>query len=217
MAILGHDEAFVVKFSSADHACLCSPSAQPLTIHCADSTVSYSTTQAGAHDNTENFCVDAESTPTARGAIEMCYFILLHAICRHHAPILMAGPYCQALKQQLTAIDRASAAYYCAPSPGGIPFQLDPMTCEPNANNTCRVSMWCGWECRNSYDATSSLEGQFLPGPRRREESGQARGLGEPGAEFGVPRSGVGWQDQQGMDWRDIEGNGWGEEAGSLG
>lgn len=117
----------------------------------------------------------------------MCQFILLHALCHHHQPILKAGPYCPALKQQLMGIYDPS----CYGIPGATPFQLNSATCEPNIHNTYNISLWCGWECRNTYDHTGALEKQFGGGDWSPAVGNQAYGLGEPGADFGGPRSGT--------------------------
>lgn len=99
----------------------------------------------------------------------------------------MAGPYCQALKQQLMAIYEP----FCFETTGATPFQLDALTCEPNAHNIYKVSMWCGWECRNTFDYTGALEKKFGGGVCSQAAGNRARGLGEPDAEYGTPRSGT--------------------------
>ncbi|KAH8203385.1 hypothetical protein TruAng_002480 [Truncatella angustata] len=141
----------------------------------------------------------------------MCQFIHLNALCGHHRPIVLAGPFCQELKRQLLAIYGPVYDYYLPElaGPASIPFRMDPATCEPNATNTFVVWMWCGWECRNSYDATGAIEIQFGGGAWNAPVAAPVRDLGEPGAVFGVERVGVGWRDQQGPAWRNIEGNGW--------
>lgn len=114
----------------------------------------------------------------------MCHFVLLRTLCDHKPPALLAGPFCQTLKQQLMAIDDPSVGW----SVGHfdvVPFRLDPATCEPHLGNTLTVSTWCGWECFLSHE-------QNINGG---ESSAYASALGEPGAQFGVPRTGVGWRD----------------------
>ncbi|KAK9779509.1 hypothetical protein AB5N19_12805 [Seiridium cardinale] len=117
----------------------------------------------------------------------MCQFILLHTLCNHRPPQLMAGPFCRGYQQQLMATP--GPAFYTTMS------NRVPATCEPNARNTHKVSMWCGWECRNDHN------GEIERGMGSRNQSSSApvepfHGLGEPGAKYGVPRIGVGWRDQ---------------------
>lgn len=57
--------------------------------------------------------------------------------------------------------------------------------------------MWCGWECRNSYDPYGTIESSG-DGWRAGNEHFIIResGLGENNATFGQPRLGVGWREQ---------------------
>ena len=36
----------------------------------------------------------------------MCHFVLLRTLCDHKPPALLAGPFCQTLKQQLMGTKR---------------------------------------------------------------------------------------------------------------
>ncbi|KAI1879347.1 hypothetical protein JX265_002301 [Neoarthrinium moseri] len=134
----------------------------------------------------------------------MCWFVLQHALCGHHEPKLLAGPSCRPIFEQLQRIHDAIPG-----TPGSvpqtdiqIPFQMDPRTCEPNAGNTVVVGMWCGWECRNTFDPMGVIEGmgmrwshsEVLEGGGEEVVSAHA-GMGEPGARFGEPRLGIGWRD----------------------
>jgi hypothetical protein len=125
----------------------------------------------------------------------MCHFVLLQTLCRHKPPTLLAGPFCQALKQQLMAIDDSNNfAGDNASFDMIVPFRLDPATCEPHLGNTLTVSTWCGWEC-----FLSSHEQQQQNVVVGTSAGSYASRFGEPGAQFGVPRSGVGWRNERGV------------------
>jgi hypothetical protein len=63
--------------------------------------------------------------------------------------------------------------------------------------------MWCGWECRNSYDPFGAIESMGTNwGLDAAARSGQPMvgveggGMGEHGAVFGEPRLGIGWREE---------------------
>jgi hypothetical protein len=70
----------------------------------------------------------------------MCWFILRVALCNHHEPQLLAGPFCTAIFQQLQRIQDPASWENTSASNGDlstlVPFEWNPETCEPNINNT---------------------------------------------------------------------------------
>lgn len=75
----------------------------------------------------------------------MCWFILRVALCDHHEPQLLAGPFCMAIFHQLQRIQDPSSWENLSPVSSDlsttVPFEWDPETCEPNVSNTT-VGTW---------------------------------------------------------------------------
>ncbi|KAH9899016.1 hypothetical protein F4778DRAFT_182004 [Xylariomycetidae sp. FL2044] len=124
----------------------------------------------------------------------MCVYFLLTTLC-NHSPTLLAGPSCRRIQEELARIHGASA-WDTPEALNSVPFAW-PDECLPSSDNVRVVSSsrWCGWECRNTYDAGGVRE-RLASG----EEGGaecprSSEGMGVPGANYGVPRTGIGWRE----------------------
>ncbi|KAJ9151852.1 hypothetical protein NKR23_g3003 [Pleurostoma richardsiae] len=115
----------------------------------------------------------------------MCFYIQPIPLCGHPPPTLVSYASCTALLVQLQRIDSDPSAWE-AGGLGAVPFEV-PAGCDPSPENTyvVRTGGYCGWECWNNHAAPA------------------ARGMGMPGARYGLgsERIGVGWREGR---WRRV-------------
>ncbi|KAI3320390.1 hypothetical protein HD806DRAFT_230929 [Xylariaceae sp. AK1471] len=126
----------------------------------------------------------------------MCLYVLFMPLCAH-SPTLLAGPSCRLVEAELSRIHSLEA--WTTPEVRAmLPFSL-PDACLPSEANVRIVDSgkWCGWECRNTFDAAGLMEGAGdITGHETIGEGRDGRfGMGVPGATYGVERKGVGWRD----------------------